>query len=749
VSTAAVQNHLLSSARKRQWPLGSVFRDVRVRHGIKMSLAGTLSLYLTQVLPLPHDNWAILTVLVMMTTQYTGSIAVKAILRTVGTIAGALVGVWLVGDFTSTPAIFLPLFFLVLAITAYKYGQFGARQVPYAYYLLGLTTLSVVTNGIATPDQAWQVGIDRTEEILLGSTVALLVTTVLWPRSAREEFVAASRESLETIGQLISFQTEAYAAGTEPSSRVAEIRHTIPPRLSVLRNLLQAGAMESTFFAARLSNYNAYLSSLISLFDGVLILDRWHRIDAAIVERLQTEIELVKKAISEEVNVLSAPCRPDEKLPPSSLQDAFGVFIKKIEELRDQGFFATQPTEKAIAFGTHFAAIRSLRDELINIRNVTEGLPRFGQPLPEAKPHWDLLPSIDWFWVKVGIKAGLVGVITITLVKWIHPPGATALPLMAWLQTVLTRPFVRAGGTGDRGLFQRVFFGSLILIGCIIALLLTTPFLANYLVMNLALVAILFSLGFLTARRAGINFWMLFTYLFMSVFVGLNPQQPVASQNIIDSFLGLIAGMFIGALVGRLIWPVLPQRLLRDNLLYLFAGIRALLREDPHQEKIRAQLAIRSVEAQQFIQQIRIHGYSEKEKAGLSALLRKLQAVVPRVGHLVSYRKHLPPAAEPLLRPSLERLETEFHQILDTFSECFSQGTCRRDFPTLHGAVHAMDEIVHDIRQSGILSVHKVTEPLRMLDLVGRYHILADDLEECSRLIRELRIDRYWGDYAL
>ena len=120
--SAAVQNHLLSPARKWHWPLTGVFRDLRVRHGIKIGLAGTLSLYLTQVLPLPHDNWAILTVLVMMTTQYTGSIAVKAILRTVGTIAGALVGVWLVGDFTSTPKVFLPVFFLVLGITAYKYG---------------------------------------------------------------------------------------------------------------------------------------------------------------------------------------------------------------------------------------------------------------------------------------------------------------------------------------------------------------------------------------------------------------------------------------------------------------------------------------------------------------------------------------------------------------------------------------------------------------------------------------------------
>ena len=339
-----------------------MLRDLRVRQGIKLGLAGILALYATEVLRLPHDNWAILTVLVLMNAQYVGSIAVRAIMRVLGTIGGAAVGVWLVGNYTSTPTIFLPVFFLVLAITSYKYGQFGARQVPYAYYLLGLTTLSVVTNGITAPDQVWQVGIDRTEEILLGAMVALLVSTILWPRSAREEFVAVSRESLETIGELVSIQTEAYALGVESSANLEEIRQTFPARLSVLRNLLQAGSMESSFFAARLSNYNAFLVSLISLFQGALLLTHWRRIDAAIVERLQAELALLSKAISKEINILSAPHRPGEKLPPGSLQDVFAVLMKKIEELPDQGFFATQPLEKAIVFGTHFAALRSLRD---------------------------------------------------------------------------------------------------------------------------------------------------------------------------------------------------------------------------------------------------------------------------------------------------------------------------------------------------------------------------------------------------
>ena len=46
------------------------------------------------------------------------------------------------------------------------------------------------------------------------------------------------------------------------------------------------------------------------------------------------------------------------------------------------------------------------------------------------------------------------------------------------------------------------------------------------------------------------------------------------------------------------------------------------------------------------------------------------------------------------------------------------------------------------------LRVDKVAEPLPMMDTIGRYHLVADDLAECPRLIRELRIDRYWGGYA-
>ena len=189
--------------------------------------------------------------------------------------------------------------------------------------------------------------------------------------------------------------------------------------------------------------------------------------------------------------------------------------------------------------------------------------------------------------------------------------------------------------------------------------------------MNLALFLVLFGFGFLTAPTTSTNFWMLISYLAISAFVGLNPQVPVTSQSIIDTFLGLTIGMAIGTAVGRLIWPVLPQRVLRDDLLAIFVQIKALLTGDPHRERIQTQLAILQVETLQASRQIRIAQCSDEERARIGAFIRALQALVARTTRLLVRRHSLAEIAEPLLGPQFDRLELEFSQMLDAFAECF------------------------------------------------------------------------------
>jgi hypothetical protein len=426
-----------------------------------------------------------------------------------------------------------------MAFAGYKYGQVGARQVPYAYFLLGLTTLTIATVGVTDPARAWQIGLDRTEEILLGVISSLLVTSLLWPRYAREEFFEAGRAALKTVSRLVAVHAQTYTDRANAHYDTEKIQDSFFQELSALRNLQQAGARESTFFSVRHANYNAFLGSLTSLFDAALDLSRYQEV-TWFLDHMRQQIESLLAAISDEFNILSAPLSPGEKLSSSRLNQAFADFEEKVHEMRDKGMLSAAPLKTAMAFAAYYAALRLLCDELNNIRGALQGLPRFDQSLPEPEPHCDFLPTIDWFWVKVGIKGGLAALISIVCLKWIHPPGPANVPTWAWLLIVLGRSFFRLGGSGDLRAFQTALRGSLILAVCAALLILTAPFLASYAIMSLALFLLLFTAGFLTARIAGMTFWMEFTFLTISQLVALNPQDPVPSQTIIDAFVGMM-----------------------------------------------------------------------------------------------------------------------------------------------------------------------------------------------------------------
>jgi hypothetical protein len=234
-------------------------------------------------------------------------------------------------------------------------------------------------------------------------------------------------------------------------------------------------------------------------------------VEQRFLDHMRHEAESLQAAISDEFNNLTTTHTPGETLRSGRLNEAFAALQAKVNETRDEGVSA--PLQTAISFAGYFGAIRSLCDELNNIRSAMEGLPRFGQPLPQAKPHWDSLPTIDWFWVKVGIKGGLAAVVAVLLMNWINPPGPAVIPTMAWMLTIFGRPFLRVGETGDLRAFQNASLKALAVVGCVPLVILITPFLAGYAVMNLVLFLILFIFGLLTARIPGINSWMLVGFL--------------------------------------------------------------------------------------------------------------------------------------------------------------------------------------------------------------------------------------------
>jgi uncharacterized membrane protein YccC len=628
-----------SRVQQRQ-PRQELFGDPRVRSGIKFGLAAVLALYIAEVLRLEHPNWAIFTVLSMMSVPYVGSIIILAITQVLGTFVGTLVGIWLAGDYASTPIIFLTLFFSVLAFAGYKFGQASGSQVSLGYYLIGFMTIAVSTFGVTDPAQIWETGLSRVLESLDGALSSLLVTTLLWPRSAHEEFVGARRTALKTMRKLFSVHMNAYLQRQQAPAEMEQIHQAFGERLTVLRNLLQAASRESTVFQARLSNHHAFLASAAHLFHLLLDLSRCE-LESSILSRIEPEFEAVTAAILDEFDILAAPDHPGEKRGSTRLHEAFVSFEEKVSELREHFIFTTTHLQKRSAHYRGFNLLRSLHQELHKMRASVRDLPLLDQPASEPKPTLALRPAIDWFWVKTGVKASLAASIAILLIMWINPPGASVIPLVVWQLTIFRPPSLRAGGTGDLRGFQNSFLAALALAACVFLLILVTPFLVDYPAMNLALFLMMFAFGFMSTGSGGIKFSMQIWWLIIFVFVGLNPQEPVPTDTIIDNFAGFITGMTIATVLGRLIWPVLPQTVMQDNLLTVFRHISALLNREPQPEKIRNQLAILPAEALQVSRQIRVSGFTPEEKTRFAALIRSLQNLVPRTTVLASSRHTL------------------------------------------------------------------------------------------------------------
>jgi uncharacterized membrane protein YccC len=729
----------------------SLFSDLRVRYGIKLSLASLLSLYVALVLRLEHPNWAVLTALVMMNSHYVGSTALKAMLRCVGTICGALLGVWLVGTYASSPVFFLLLIFIVLGIAVYKFGQYPASQAPYAYYLVGLTTLSVATYGIQDPSDVWKIGLNRALEILVGSFSSLAVTSIIWPRYAREEFFELSSKALETAAEVVSLETAYYLQLRDRAGQLEQLRKRFEQQVSTLRNLLQAGAGESTHFYGRLGNYNAFVVSLTNLFQAALYLETKRQEESQYIARIQNELAAAATAVAQEFELLMRAYSPGDRLPETTINEAFDTLMAKLNSLREAGLFleSEAPIEASIEFFSHIAALRTIRYELLEMRHIKQGLPRLRAVQPEQKPAWHLFPTIDWLWMQIAFKSALAACFALLLLRWINPPGPGALPLAALLFSALQRTFIRAGGTGDLRAFQRFFCACLIMYVFAALLILITPFLADYLVMNLVLFIGLFVFGFLTARTPGFSFWALVTILSTSVFVGLNPQVPVDSSTIIDSVLGIISGIAIATVIGRVIWPLLPQRLLRDDLVEFFGHLKTFSNQKIPEKKILTRLALLPIEALQATKKVALLGFTGEEERQFEFLIRALSSLATQRTALARRRSELPAKLDALIHSELEQLEVEFGQMADAFADSFRKGDCRREFPTVRGALEGLRQRAEQIRRERVLASESLDAPIQLLEVISRCHGIGDSLEECASLIKSMSIHRYWGDYAL
>jgi uncharacterized membrane protein YccC len=117
-------------------------------------------------------------------------------MRLIGTAAGGVIGYLLTARLEQQPILYL---LLIGGIVGFGTAMFGYSKYPYAFLLCALTTMVVASNGMNDPSFSWRPALARIEEVSVGVISAILVTSLVWPRYARKEFLEKMRLALDEL----------------------------------------------------------------------------------------------------------------------------------------------------------------------------------------------------------------------------------------------------------------------------------------------------------------------------------------------------------------------------------------------------------------------------------------------------------------------------------------------------------------------------------------------------------------------
>jgi p-hydroxybenzoic acid efflux pump subunit AaeB len=727
--------------------VATVFADPKTLFGIKLALAGVLSVYLSQLIRLGHASWALFTVLVLAPAQYVGAIGPRSVARVIGTVIGGFIGVWLVGNYQQDRLFFLSFTFGFLWLCMYMYG---GTFFPYSFFLLANTLITVSASGIFDPIDAWSVGIARTLEILTGVVSTIIVSHLFWPRFARGEFRDLARSTLGDIGKLIDLRLRSPAAGAKLWEDAQSTVLGIRAQSTRLRTLLQNGANESVHFRQRLADYKKAVVSLTQLFQASLELLRQHKEHPQYVVDARAELSAVYEAIEMELRMLSDTVGSESQIENDRFETTLKALELRIQDLLTSGAARNYSLEDVLDLANHQTALLAIYVEAVRLRGLLAHLPLPGDPPARYRSprfHW---PKISPSRLRDGVKPAIAGTVALLICQWFNPPGAAAIPLTALALTFMNKNFI--GGKGDRGALQSAFQVSVGGLIFVILVFWISPALSNYGMMNLFLFTELFAFGYWSAALGGQNIHAGAVMFFIIASVGLDAEKPVAVQTVFGSYFGIVLPIFMAAIVGRLFWPVLPEAELRKRFVDFFSICSNFLTKQPGHgdEMLSERLTFIPIESLSWAKGLKgrhCPGIAVEKIVALTLTMRRLALRLSARAQAES--PGLPEGIARLIDPVVEQARENFRMTSDALAQVFREGSTRVPVPSIRTTRQSFRNALQEVRNQNLLVGQNLESVRSYLSLAHRLDVIADDLESCRDQTLSLALERYWGDYSL
>jgi p-hydroxybenzoic acid efflux pump subunit AaeB len=237
------------------WP-----HSVENRAALRTAIAALVAVLISFKFHLQTPYWSGMSV-VIVSNLYTGSIIDKAMMRIIGTIAGAFLGFYVAGIVANSFLLYLLSCFLIIAVSVYYYNY---SKYGYAYLLGALCAFIVISQLALNPQNALMVAIWRPVEIGIGVLVSAISAYAFFPNHLKDNILVQVHDIFaDFIDEFNQFHEE--LSKGQIFNTLSQSNLKIKKKIRKAVELIDALNHEFGVSQARIDELRAFLDSFYAL----------------------------------------------------------------------------------------------------------------------------------------------------------------------------------------------------------------------------------------------------------------------------------------------------------------------------------------------------------------------------------------------------------------------------------------------------------------------------------------------------
>lgn len=547
----------------RYWPAPAV--PPNLAHAGRTTLAALAALGIAYSLELNNPFSASVTVLIVAHPVH-GMVLAKSISRFVGTLAGSLVAILLVGLFAQIPELFMLGLSLWMGLCTF--GSTLLRNFrSYGTVLAGYTVVLITMPGADAPQTMFDLVSSRVSVVTIGIVCSALVAALLTSRSAARGLHANLRACMLGLNDYVRL-----ALGGDDCARMQVLRRRLAGEISGLDALVEFAATETAEVAPLRDTIRASLAAMFGvLAAGASVHDALRRAG----ERTRTDTELAQ-IVADSLTLLSQIDAALDIAEPRAEAACLAGLYHRFFSLGERVAAGLDPTDLALLVAHDRLA--ELLDELrIGLAGMI--VLRAGRPVALAEDatgrvrHPNRLGfHLDWW-------AGLINGVRAALAVWIAGAVWISGWPYGWMMVTMVVPNAGLLALRDHPERDSVDF----IKGCTAAivmgwvcLLYLLPLTDGFAGLCLVLGPCLFLGALLAANPKAPLLGVAISVFFLTLLTPTNPMVYDANLYL-NMALPTIGGAILTMIVFRLVLPSNPRGRVRAMVRTLRRDIQALL----------------------------------------------------------------------------------------------------------------------------------------------------------------------------